>query len=114
MLRRDQPKRAVVSVELCPIWFMSRGLKNKRKEIFTHAVAVCAMHYTGMAAAEFICTAGNCNAIPQGFGYVSSFGISALVIIATASMMILIAISMLFDPATATSGQKLYADPFRV
>lgn len=29
-------------------------------------------------------------------------------------MMILIAISMLFDPATATSGQKLYADPFRV
>ena len=77
------------------------------------AVAVCAMHYTGMAAAEFICTTANRSAVPQGFGYVSSFSISSLVIIATLSMAFLIAISLLFQPVSAASGRKLQTRPSR-
>ncbi|MEO8023680.1 MHYT domain-containing protein [Polaromonas sp.] len=88
--------------------FHTAALLKRFGAALVMAVAVCAMHYTGMAAAEFVCTTANRNAIPQGFGYVSSFGISALVIIATASMMMLIALSMLFDPATTASGQKRY------
>jgi NO-binding membrane sensor protein with MHYT domain len=76
------------------------------------AVAVCAMHYTGMAAAEFVCTTANRTAIPQGFGYVSSFSIASLVIIAALSMVFLIAMSLLFQPAAA-SGRRLQAKPSR-
>ncbi|MDP2008447.1 MAG: MHYT domain-containing protein [Rubrivivax sp.] len=77
------------------------------------AVAVCAMHYTGMAAAEFVCTTANRSAIPQGFGYVSSFSISSLVIIAALSMVFLIAMSLLFQPAAAAKGQRLQVKPSR-
>lgn len=35
-------------------------------------VAVCAMHYTGMAAAEFVCTTRTPQAIPDGFGVISA------------------------------------------
>ncbi|MET0543890.1 MAG: MHYT domain-containing protein [Variovorax sp.] len=35
-------------------------------------VAVCVMHYTGMAAADFICTTATPQAIPYGFGMVSA------------------------------------------
>lgn len=34
--------------------------------------AVCAMHYTGMAAANFICTTATPRAIPDGFGVFSA------------------------------------------
>ena len=71
------------------------------------AVAVCAMHYTGMAAAEFICTTANRNAIPQGFGYVSSFSISSMVVIAGLSMAFLIAMSLLFQPGSEGSNRAL-------
>ncbi|RZJ07622.1 MAG: histidine kinase, partial [Haliea sp.] len=73
------------------------------------AVAVCAMHYTGMAAAEFICTTANRNAIPQGFGYVSSFSISSMVVIAGLSMAFLIAMSLLFQPGSDASNRALNA-----
>lgn len=36
------------------------------------ATAVCAMHYTGMAAVDFICTTANRNAIPSGPGVLAS------------------------------------------
>lgn len=54
------------------------------------AVAVCAMHYTGMAAAEFICTTPARTAIPQGFGYIPSFNLVSLVTMASVTMAILL------------------------
>lgn len=68
-------------------------------------VAVCAMHYTGMSAAEFICTTEARNAIPQGFGYVSSFSIASLVSIAVLSMAFLIAMNLMFQPERAKAVQ---------
>lgn len=49
-------------------------------------VAVCAMHYTGMLAAEFICTTENRNAIPQGFAYIPAFELPTLVIVMATTM----------------------------
>lgn len=44
------------------------------------AIAVCAMHYTGMSAAEFICTTENRRAIPSGPDIVSALGLPMVVI----------------------------------
>lgn len=85
--------------------FHTASLLKRLGAALVMAVAVCAMHYTGMAAAEFICTTANRTAIPQGFGYVSSFSISSLVIIAALSMAFLIAMSMLFQPVAAAGGR---------
>ena len=63
------------------------------------AVAVCAMHYTGMAAANFVCTTENRSAFQRGFGYVTSFEVPSLVLIAVASMFTVGIISMIFQPA---------------
>lgn len=53
-------------------------------------VAVCAMHYTGMAAAEFICTTDSRTAIPQGTGYISAFRLPMLVIVTTVLMILML------------------------
>ncbi|WP_395055695.1 MHYT domain-containing protein [Polaromonas sp.] len=93
--------------------FHTAALIKRLGAALVMAVAVCAMHYTGMAAAEFVCTTANRTAIPQGFGYVSSFSISSMVIIATLSMAFLIAMSMLFQPTALAGRQKLHAKPAR-
>jgi NO-binding membrane sensor protein with MHYT domain len=60
-------------------------------------VAVCAMHYTGMEAAKFICTTTNRVAIPQGIGYISSFSLSGMVIAAAVTMSVLLAMDQYFQ-----------------
>ena len=65
------------------------------------AVAVCAMHYTGMAAAEFVCTTANRNAMPQGTGYISSINLPTLVTIAAAVMALLISMDQMFQRAAS-------------
>lgn len=42
-------------------------------------VAVCAMHYTGMAAAEFVCTVQNRGALPSGDWVVYGFNLPLMV-----------------------------------
>jgi NO-binding membrane sensor protein with MHYT domain len=63
------------------------------------AVAVCSMHYTGMAAADFICTTPNRSAFPQGFGYLSSIDLPALVCVAAFTMALMISIDQFFQHA---------------
>lgn len=55
-------------------------------------VAVCAMHYTGMAGAEFVCTTDARAAIPQGSDFISSFELPMLVIVATVLMVLMLAL----------------------
>lgn len=43
-------------------------------------VAVCAMHYTGMAAADLICTTAYRSKMPRGFGVISALDLPMLVI----------------------------------
>ena len=67
------------------------------------AVAVCAMHYTGMAAAEFVCTTANRTAVPQGAGYISSITLPTMVTIAALAMALLISMDQLFQRAAVGS-----------
>ena len=60
-------------------------------------VAVCAMHYTGMAAADFVCTTPERSAIPQGTGFIATFRLPLLVITTTVMLTILLSLDQLFQ-----------------
>lgn len=77
--------------------FNTRTLALRGAASLIMGVAVCAMHYTGMHAAEFICTTANRVASPQGFGYVSSMDLSALVAAVALGMAALISIDQAFQ-----------------
>ena len=64
------------------------------------AVAVCAMHYTGMTAAEIICTTTERLAIPSGATMISSLQLPILVISLIAGMIIAIGIDVMYNPHT--------------
>ena len=70
-------------------------------------ITVCAMHYTGMNAAEFICTTTNRVVAPSGFGYVNAMDLSAVVAVASLDMAALIAIDQLFQGAAAARPVKV-------
>lgn len=54
--------------------FRTHSLPSRIAAALIMGVAVCAMHYTGMAAADFVCIADSAQrfAVPAGFGLVSS------------------------------------------
>lgn len=60
-------------------------------------VAVCAMHYTGMAAADFVCTTPERSAIPQGTGFIAAFRLPLLVITTTVMLTILLSLDQLYQ-----------------
>ena len=53
-------------------------------------VAVCTMHYTGMAAADYICTTADRNAVPQGFGVIRAGQLPLLVACVALGITVLI------------------------
>ncbi|MDW5445045.1 MHYT domain-containing protein [Polaromonas sp. SM01] len=86
--------------------FNTPSLAGRVLAALVMGVAVCAMHYTGMAAAEFVCTTPNRGAIPQGFGYMSSFGLPTLVTIVTFLMVCIISVDQLFQRTLAVTGRS--------
>lgn len=54
------------------------------------AIAICAMHYTGMSAAEFICTTDNRRAIPSGDYVLSSIGLPMVVSVLALGMSLVL------------------------
>ena len=71
--------------------FRTRSLALRGVAAAVMGVAVCAMHYTGMGAAEFICTAPDQRfSTPQGFGVISSMDLAVLVPLAAIGMAVLI------------------------
>ena len=79
--------------------FNTRTLPLRTAASLLMGVAVCAMHYTGMNAAEFICTTANRVAAPQGFALVQSMDLPALVATMALGMAGLIAIDQMFQHA---------------
>lgn len=79
--------------------FKTPSVQKRVAAAVVMAVAVCAMHYTGMSAAEFICTTPNLTQIPQGFGYISSFKLGGWVTIGALSMAFAIFLDQLVQPA---------------
>jgi NO-binding membrane sensor protein with MHYT domain len=61
------------------------------------AVAVCAMHYTGMYAADIVCTTANRDVFPQLFGVVSSRNLPFLLAFATGGLLLLISFDQLYQ-----------------
>jgi NO-binding membrane sensor protein with MHYT domain len=89
--------------------FNTRGLGRRALAAVVMAVAVCAMHYTGMTAAEFICTTPNRDAVPQGFGYMSRINLPMFVTIAAFTMALLISIDQLFQRVKTESNRPVPA-----
>jgi NO-binding membrane sensor protein with MHYT domain len=69
-------------------------------------VAVCAMHYTGMQAAEFVCTVANRFTTPTGVGYVNAMDLPTVVATVALAMAALISIDQVFQGAGDTRRAK--------
>lgn len=92
-----------VAAATAALWlaFHTRSLTFRAVASVLMAVAVCAMHYTGMNAAEFICTTANRLAPPGGFGLVSATDLSSLVAVAALGMAAVISVDQVFQRAQA-------------
>ncbi|WP_299765247.1 MHYT domain-containing protein [Ramlibacter sp.] len=62
--------------------------------------AVCAMHYTGMAAAELVCTTANRTILPRGFGVVSTLQLPTLVVSLALGIAAILAIQQVVQGGT--------------
>ena len=77
--------------------FNTSALAVRSAAAVVMGVAVCAMHYTGMEAANFVCTTSNRMAFPKGTGYISSISLPGLVIAAAFTMALLLALYQYFQ-----------------
>lgn len=77
--------------------FNSKTLSRRVGASVVMGIAVCAMHYTGMAAAEFICTTSQRAAIPQGSGFISALRLPLLVIATTVMLTVLLSLDQLYQ-----------------
>ena len=77
--------------------FNSKTLARRLAASVVMGIAVCAMHYTGMAAAEFVCTTGERAAIPQGAGFISAFRLPLLVIATTVMLTVLLSLDQIYQ-----------------
>jgi NO-binding membrane sensor protein with MHYT domain len=79
--------------------FNTRRLATRLLAACVMGIAVCAMHYTGMAAADIICTTDNRRAIPGGFAIVSALQLPILVITLAVGMAVALALDLVFQPS---------------
>ncbi|MBX3610194.1 MAG: histidine kinase [Hydrogenophaga sp.] len=77
--------------------FNSRTLAHRLMASVVMGIAVCAMHYTGMAAAEFVCTTAERTAIPQGTGFIAAFNLPTLVIATTVMLTVLLSLDQFYQ-----------------
>ncbi|MBY0409926.1 MAG: histidine kinase [Burkholderiaceae bacterium] len=77
--------------------FNTRSMSSKVGASVLMAAAVCAMHYTGMGAAEFVCTTANRYATIQGTGLVNALGLGSVVAACAFAMALLISLELYQD-----------------
>jgi NO-binding membrane sensor protein with MHYT domain len=70
------------------------------------AVAVCAMHYTGMAAADFVCTTADRLAPPRGFGVIISTDLPDVVMVMAIGIALVLSIDLAVQKALGGSARK--------
>lgn len=66
--------------------------------------AVCSMHYTGMAAASFICTTVTPQAIPSGLAFVSALQLPGWVMLFTMAALFLLALDQFVRYTAESAG----------
>lgn len=59
------------------------------------AAAVNAMHYTGMAAADFVCTTADRQALPRGFGIIVATDLPEVVLVMAIGITLVLSIDLL-------------------
>lgn len=91
--------------------FRTRGVAVRLAAAMLMGVAVCAMHYTGMAAADFVCTAPPTErfATPGGFAVISSMELAALIPLVAIAMAVLIAYDQILQKNLAQPRAKVQA-----
>lgn len=77
--------------------FRVRSFTGRLAASVVMAGAVSAMHYTGMAAADFVCTSANPQGFPRGFGLVPSLQLPSVVNALALGMAIVILIDQVFQ-----------------
>ncbi len=77
--------------------FLVQGPVARAAAAAVMAAAVCAMHYTGMAAATILCTTETPSAIPTGFGIVAARDLPVLVTVFALGMAFVIAVDQVFQ-----------------
>jgi NO-binding membrane sensor protein with MHYT domain len=75
--------------------FRANGMGLRVLAALVMAVAVCAMHYTGVAAADIICTTTNRLAMPTGFAIVPASRLLFVVTFVAATLMLFMLIDQL-------------------
>jgi NO-binding membrane sensor protein with MHYT domain len=84
--------------------FNTHGLALRTAAGLLMGVAVCAMHYTGMQAAEFICTTTERGATPKGFGFLHPSELPNVVAFGSITIAVLIVIYLLFQESSDVEG----------
>jgi NO-binding membrane sensor protein with MHYT domain len=76
--------------------FRMNSLSSRLLAALVMGIAVCAMHYTGMAAADIVCTTPNRSALPVGWDVVASFRLPMLVIMLSFGLLLIILLDQLY------------------
>ena len=96
--------------------FRTHALSLRVVAAMVMGVAVCAMHYTGMAAADYVCTspADRFNN-PQGWGVINSSTLPGMTAIVALGLAVLILVDPLFQGIMSrqSPGQRPAARPTR-
>ena len=79
--------------------FNTRPIALRLVAAVVMAVAVCAMHYTGMAAADFVCTTADRLAPPRGFGVIISTDLPNVVTVMAIGIALVLSIDLLVQRA---------------
>lgn len=74
-------------------------------------VAVCTMHYTGMSAADYVCTSANRRLFPIGWGVIGASDLPTVVIAVSLTIALLILVDQVVQRMQSSRGQQ--ADPAR-
>ena len=97
-----------VAAGTAALWlaFNTRSMASRAGAALLMAAAVCAMHYTGMGAAEFICTTPNHFATVQGTGLVSSLDLGPTVAACAFAMAVLLSVDLYVQWMQRSIGQQ--------
>jgi NO-binding membrane sensor protein with MHYT domain len=88
-----------ITAAIAALWlaFNTNNWAARGAAALVMGLAVCAMHYTGMAAADLICTTANRSVLPRGFGVVSTLQLPTVVIAFAIGIAAILAIQQVFQ-----------------
>lgn len=88
-----------VAAATAALWlaFNTKTVLSRLAASLVMGLAVSAMHYTGMSAANFVCTTTNRTALPSGLGVINSFDLPAMVTVLSIGMAIVLAVDQIFQ-----------------